>query len=81
MSSADIMERRKNKDPKKLVDAIGVIKKAGNPNSEEALDIAKSTDPLIFHYEVTATTNNQPVYLITPLLISDTAGKAAGLSG
>ena len=25
--------------------------------------------------------DNQPVYLITPLLISDTAGKAKGLSG
>ena len=47
---------------------------------QEATDIAKVTDPLIYHYEVTATSDNQPVYLITPLLISDT-GKAAKLTG
>ena len=52
-------------------------KNVGLPNSEQATNIAKVTDPLIFHYEVTATSDNQPVYLITPLLISDTAaGKA-----
>ena len=47
---------------------------AGKPdNRNEATKIAKVTDPLIFHYEVTATSDNQPVYLITPLLIKDTA--------
>jgi hypothetical protein len=73
-----VLSRAENKDPKKLVDAIGVIKKAGNPNSEEALDIAKSTDPLIFHYEVTATSDSPPtpVYLITPLTIKETAAVA-----
>jgi hypothetical protein len=62
--------------PKSLVQAIGPIRKVGKPTSAEALAIAKETDPLIFHYEVTATSDNQPVYLITPILIKDTAAAA-----
>ncbi len=31
---------------------------------------------MIFHYEVTATSDNQPVYLITPLTLKDTAAAA-----
>jgi hypothetical protein len=71
-----VLSRSENKDPKTLTAAIGRIRKVGKPNSEEALNIAKWTDPLIFHYEVTATSDNQPVYQITPLLIKDTAAAA-----
>ena len=76
-----VLARGENKDPKKLVDAIGVIKRAGKPNSEEALDIAKETDPWLFHYEVTATSDSPPtpVYLITPLTIKDTAAAASSV--
>ncbi len=76
-----VLSRSEDKDPKKLVDAIGVIKRAGDPNSEEALNIAKTTDPWIFHYEVTATSDSPPtpVYLITPLTIKDTAAAAASV--
>jgi hypothetical protein len=82
-----VLSRGDVKDPKSLAAGLVPIKESkdgkniGMPNSNQATSIAKLTDPLIFHYEVTATTNNQPVYLITPLLISETAGKAAGLSG
>jgi hypothetical protein len=62
--------------PSSLVSAIGTVRRVGNPTSAEALAIAKETDPLIFHYEVTATSDNQPVYLITPILIKDTAAAA-----
>ena len=81
-----VLERSEVKDPKSLADGLVPIKETkdgknlGLPNSNQATSIAKLTDPMIFHYEVTATSDNQPVYLITPLLISDTAGKAAGLS-
>ena len=84
-----VLERSDVKDPKSLQAGLKVVpikelkdgKNAGLPNSNQATDIAKVTDSFIFHYEVTATSDNQPVYLITPLLISDTAGKAKGLSG
>jgi hypothetical protein len=82
-----VIERGEVKDPKSLSSGLVPIKvlkngkNAGLPNSNQATDIAKVTDSYIFHYEVTATSDNQPVYLITPLLISDTAGKATGLSG
>jgi hypothetical protein len=84
-----VLERSDIKDPKSLSAGLKVVpikelkngKNAGLPNSHQATDIAKVTDAFIFHYEVTATSDNQPVYLITPLLISDTAGKASGLSG
>jgi hypothetical protein len=71
-----VLSRADNKDPKFLVEAIGTIKKVGQPNSLEAQKIATTTDPLIFHYEVTATSDNQPVYLITPITIKDTAAAA-----
>jgi len=71
-----VLSRSENKDPKSLDSAITPIRKIGKPTSEEALKIAAATDPLIFHYEVTATSDNQPVYLITPLLIKDTAAAA-----
>ena len=71
-----VLSRSENKDPKSLDAAITPIRKIGKPTSEEALKIAAATDPLIFHYEVTATSDNQPVYLITPLLIKDTAAAA-----
>ncbi len=75
-----VLSRGDLKDPKSLTAAIVPIReKNGQPNSEEALKIANATDPLIFHYEVTATSDNQPVYLITPLTIKDTAA-AAGAS-
>lgn len=82
-----VLERGTIKDPKSLSAGLVPIKvrkdgkNDGLPNSNQATDIAKVTDAYIFHYEVTATSDNQPVYLITPLLISDTAGKASGLSG
>jgi hypothetical protein len=84
-----VLERGDVKDPKSLQAGLRVVpikerkdgKNAGLPNSNQATDIAKVTDSFIFHYEVTATSDNQPVYLITPLLISDTAGKRSGLSG
>jgi hypothetical protein len=82
-----VLERTDVKDPKSLSAGLVPIKElkdgknAGLPNSNQATDIAKVTDPLIFHYEVTSTSDNQPVYLITPLLISDTAGKPKGLAG
>jgi hypothetical protein len=82
-----VLERSDVKDPKSLSAGLVPIKElkngknAGLPNSNQATAIAKVTDSFIFHYEVTATSDNQPVYLITPLLISDTAGKASGLSG
>jgi hypothetical protein len=84
-----VLERADVKDPKSLQAGLTVVpikelkdgKNAGLPNSNQATDIAKVTDAFIFHYEVTATSDNQPVYLITPLLISDTASKAKGLSG
>jgi hypothetical protein len=80
-----VLERTDFKDPKSLAAGLVPIKEkdgknVGLPNSEQATKIAKETDPLIFHYEVTATSDNQPVYLITPLLISDT-GKAAKITG
>jgi hypothetical protein len=71
-----VLSRSENKDPKSLDSAITPIRKIGKPTPEEALKIAATTDPLIFHYEVTATSDNQPVYLITPLLIKDTAAAA-----
>jgi hypothetical protein len=72
-----VLTRSENKDPKSLKAAIVPIKgKSGLPTFEEATRIAATTDPLIFHYEVTATSDNQPVYLITPLLIKDTAAAA-----
>ena len=79
-----VLERSDFKDPKSLAAGARPDQGAqgreelGLPNDVQATQIAKVTDPLIFHYEVTATSDNQPVYLITPLLISDTAGKAAG---
>jgi len=82
-----VIERSDFKEPKSLAAGLVPIKErkdgrnVGLPNDVQATLIAKVTDPLIFHYEVTATSDNQPVYLITPLLISDTAGKAKGLSG
>jgi len=84
-----VLERTDIKDPKSLSAGLRIVpikelkdgKNAGLPNSNQATNIAKSTDAYIFHYEVTATSDNQPVYLITPLLISDTAGKASKLSG
>ena len=82
-----VIERSDFKEPKSLSAGLVPIKERkdgtnlGLPNDVQATLIAKVTDPLIFHYEVTATSDNQPVYLITPLLISDTAGKAKGLSG
>jgi hypothetical protein len=71
-----VLSRSETKDPKSLDAAIVPIRKLGKPTSEEALKIAAATDPMIFHYEVTATSDNQPVYLITPLLIKDTAAAA-----
>jgi hypothetical protein len=76
-----VLERGDIKDPKSLQAGLKVVpikelkdgKNAGLPNSNQATDIAKVTDAFIFHYEVTATSDNQPVYLITPLLIKDTA--------
>jgi hypothetical protein len=63
-----------NTNPKTLTAAIVPIRtKNGQPSLKEATEIGKRTDPLIFHYEVTATSDNQPVYLISPLLIKDTA--------
>jgi hypothetical protein len=67
-----VLTRADNKDPKSLKSAL-VPLTAKQPNNLEATEIAKVTDPLIYHYEVTATSDNQPVYLITPLLIKDTA--------
>jgi hypothetical protein len=67
-----VLTRTDNKDPKSLKSAL-VPLSAKQPNMQQATDIAKVTDPLIYHYEVTATSDNQPVYLITPLLIKDTA--------
>jgi hypothetical protein len=81
-----VIERSDYKDPKSLAAGLVPIREKkdgqndGMPNSNQATQIAKVTDPLIFHYEVTATSDNQPVYLITPLLISDT-GKAAKITG
>ena len=64
-----VLSRGDNKDPKSL-DAGD----RADPQDRQA-DLARrrsrsraATDPLIFHYEVTATSDNQPVYLITPLL-------------
>ena len=83
-----VLERSDVKDPKSLAAGArpdqGAARTARTPGCRTAIrrrEIAKVTDPLIFHYEVTATSDNQPVYLITPLLISDTAGKAAGPLG
>jgi len=78
-----VVEKGDVKDPKSLQAGLRVVpikerkdgKNAGLPNSNQATDIAKVTDPLIYHYEVTATSDNQPVYLITPLLIKDTAAR------
>jgi hypothetical protein len=67
-----VLTRADNKDPKSLKSALVPVS-AKQPNNLEATEIAKVTDPLIYHYEVTATSDNQPVYLITPLLIKDTA--------
>jgi hypothetical protein len=67
-----VLTRSENKDPKTLDAAIVPIARK-LPNDNEATKIAALTDPMIFHYEVTATSDNQPVYLITPLLIKDTA--------
>jgi hypothetical protein len=74
-----VLSRTENKDPKTLDSAITPIRKIGKPTPEEALKIAASTDPMIFHYEVTATSDNHPVYLITPLLIKDTAAAAGAM--
>ena len=71
-----VLSRTENKDPKSLDAAIGTIRKVGNPNSLEAQRIATLTDPLIFHYEVTATSDNKPVYLLAPITIKDTAAAA-----
>jgi hypothetical protein len=73
-----VLTRADNKElgPKSLSSALTpVTVKAGavHVSNQEATEIAKVTDPLIYHYEVTATSDNQPVYLITPLLIKDTA--------
>jgi hypothetical protein len=74
-----------NTNPESLTAAIVPIKrKDGQPTLKEATEIGKRTDQLIFHYEVTATSDNQPVYLISPLLIKDTAAapdSALGKSG
>jgi hypothetical protein len=67
-----VLTRSENKDPKSLEAAIVPLANK-QPNLNEATKIAALTDPMIFHYEVTATSDNQPVYLITPLLIKDTA--------
>jgi hypothetical protein len=67
-----VLTRADNKDPKSLRSVL-VPLSAKQPSNQEATEIAKLTDPLIYHYEVTATSSNQPVYLITPLLIKDTA--------
>jgi hypothetical protein len=77
-----VLSRGDTKDPKSLTAAIVPIReKDGQPNPEEALKIANATDPMIFHYEVTATSDNQPVYLITPLTIKDTAASAGASLG
>jgi hypothetical protein len=83
-----VVERGDLKDPKTLSVGLRAVpikelkngRNAGLPNSNQATSIAKVTDSFIFHYQVTATSDNHPVYLITPLLISDT-GKTAGLTG
>jgi hypothetical protein len=71
-----VLTRADNKDPKSLTSAL-VPLSAKRPSNQEATNIAKLTDPLIYHYEVTATSSNQPVYLITPLLIKDTAASSS----
>ena len=69
-----VIARSDNKEPKSL-DAASSRSRAqereerGPPNDVRRRRSPRSTDPLIFHYEVTATSDNQPVYLITPLLI------------
>ena len=70
-----VLTRSENDDPRELDDVIKPIVVKGKPSSAEALDIATRTDALIYHYEVTATSDNQPVYLITPLQIADTGKK------
>jgi hypothetical protein len=77
-----VLTRTDNKDPKSLSSVLTpVTDKAGaiHVNNQEATEIAKVTDPLIYHYEVTATSDNQPVYLITPLLIKDTAATKSSM--
>jgi hypothetical protein len=76
-----VLSRSESKDPRKLVDALGAIRRTGDPTPREALDIAKETDPWIFHYEVTSTSDSPPtpVYLITPLTIKDTAAAASSV--
>ncbi|MDX6617638.1 MAG: hypothetical protein QOK36_24 [Gaiellales bacterium] len=73
-----VLTRADNKDPKSLRSVL-VPLSAKQPSNQEATEIAKLTDPLIYHYEVTATSNNQPVYLITPLLIKDTAATKSSM--
>ena len=67
-----VLTRADNKDPKSLSSVL-VPLSAKHPSNLQATKIAQITDPLIYHYQVTATSSNQPVYLITPLLIKDTA--------
>ena len=70
-----VLARGDIKDPKSLVGRRSSRSRSARTartsdcRTRQATDIAKVTDPLIFHYEVTATSDNQPVYLITPLLI------------
>jgi hypothetical protein len=76
-----VVSRGDVKPPKTLNAAIVPIRqKDGQPTAQEELQIANQTDPLIYHYEVTATSDNEPVYLITPLLIKDTAAAPKSLS-
>jgi hypothetical protein len=76
-----VISRGDIKQPKTLNAAIVPIRqKDGQPTAQEELEIANATDPLIYHYEVTATSDNEPVYLITPLLIKDTAAAPKSLS-
>ena len=72
-----VLSRTEYKDPKSLATGDRPDQAQGRQADlpRRRTTIAKVTDPLIFHYEVTATSDNQPVYLITPLLISDTAAR------
>jgi hypothetical protein len=73
-----VLTRAENKDPKSLADGLVPFDPAKPGNLEEATKIAAATDPLIFHYEVTSTSDSPPtpVYLLSPLLIKDTASVA-----
>ena len=75
-----VLTRAENKDPTSLADGLVPFDPAKPGNLEEATKIAAATDPLIFHYEVTSTSDSPPtpVYLLSPLLIKDTASVAKG---